>query len=297
MSMEKALLAQAQPKMLAAKAREIMRDEITKGCRPEISLHPVALEPPFRPAHGFKKPPESSSTLWTLEPPPPPGHLTRVRVWISPNQKCDWNRSELFLKQLSWIRYRIALEILGNQNEITFQFLCHEHDLPVLLAAFSGQFEKCEITPADVDILRQLPPEAWKNADFRDFYPPPPYSHLLTRPDELKRSPFTTLITSLSTIPPPALGVYQVVFAPVSAEHDWHRNVEALQDLEYSIKLLGGFSQVLRFAQQAPSGDLRQMAREVEVKSHNDSRSSRPRSAWVSFMVENTLQVSSSLSP
>ena len=46
MSMEKALLAQAQPKMLAAKAREIMREEITKGCRPEISLHPVALEPP-----------------------------------------------------------------------------------------------------------------------------------------------------------------------------------------------------------------------------------------------------------
>jgi len=48
MSVERALIAQARPQVLAAKARALIYDEITKGCRPEISQHPVALAPPYR---------------------------------------------------------------------------------------------------------------------------------------------------------------------------------------------------------------------------------------------------------
>ena len=75
------------------------------------------------------------------------------------------------------------------------------------------------------------------------------------------------LVAALAQIPFPAVGFYQAVFAPVSPGHDWHQNVRTLLDLEYSIELLSGFRP---FAQQAPSGDLRQMAIDVESKSHND---------------------------
>jgi len=40
---------------------------------------------------------------------------------------------------------------------------------------------------------------------------------------------------------------------PVHPEHNWHRNVEALLDIEYACKLMSG--QIpQRYLQQAPSG-------------------------------------------
>jgi hypothetical protein len=74
----------------------------------------------------------------------------------------------------------------------------------------------------------------------------------------------------LVQIPAPTIGAYQVVFEPVPSAHNWHQNVQALLDLEYTIKLLGGVAHPQQYAQQAPSGDLRQMSAEVEVKSHSD---------------------------
>ena len=47
MSVERALIAQARPHMAAAKLRDLIREEISKGCRPEVCSLPVALEPSF----------------------------------------------------------------------------------------------------------------------------------------------------------------------------------------------------------------------------------------------------------
>ena len=55
--------------------------------------------------------------------------------------------------------------------------------------------------------------------------------------------------------------------APAS---DWHKNVEGLLDVEYMVKLHNGVSAFRQITQQAPSGDLHQMAREVVTKAHND---------------------------
>jgi hypothetical protein len=49
MTFETALIAQAQPHIVTAKSRNIIRNEISKGCRPEISPLPVSLEPRFQP--------------------------------------------------------------------------------------------------------------------------------------------------------------------------------------------------------------------------------------------------------
>jgi hypothetical protein len=55
MSIEKAMIARAEPKILNAKLKDFVRDEVTKGCRPEISTHPVPLEPPFMPLYLFSR--------------------------------------------------------------------------------------------------------------------------------------------------------------------------------------------------------------------------------------------------
>lgn len=271
MSIQQALLAKARPYMLAEKAKSLVRLELSKGCVPEISGSPVALEPAFAPVgapagavgDGF-------ISSYMDASPSLPEDLVRLQIWISPEQKCDWSRSEAFLKQLSHVRHRVAFEIVGNRDRIAIQVLSHGDDRPIVGAAFLGQFEQCLLKPVPGDILRELPTEAWNEMVFRDFYPPPPYSHLFTQPEELKRSLYATIIAVLAQIDPPAMGLFQVVFQPVSPEHDWHQNVQAMLDLEYNIKLIGGMANVQRFAQQAPSGDLRQMSMDLETKSHSD---------------------------
>jgi hypothetical protein len=74
----------------------------------------------------------------------------------------------------------------------------------------------------------------------------------------------------LASIPDPALGMYQVAFQPTDSGHDWHHNVQVLLDLEYLIKLMHEPQLPHRFAQPAPSGDLKQMAGELESKVHSD---------------------------
>ena len=61
-----------------------------------------------------------------------------------------------------------------------------------------------------------------------------------------------------------------MILQAVSPNNNWHRNVEILLDFEYSIKLQSGISLSQRSPQQAPSGDLHQMAWEVTNKAHND---------------------------
>jgi DNA helicase HerA-like ATPase len=56
----------------------------------------------------------------------------------------------------------------------------------------------------------------------------------------------------------------------VAADHDWHRNVRDLLDLEYAVKLLSGLANGPRFLQQAPSGALPHMATDAATKAHND---------------------------
>lgn len=271
MGMEEALLARAGTHVVQAKAKTIVHAEMVKGCCPAISPRPVELEPAYQPIPSAEQVVRGQVTDAAV---PlrrvPDDQWLRLLVWLSPQQSCDWLRAELLLKQLSCAEHRMALEILGNRERVAIQFFCHQTDLPVLRSAFLGQFERCTLSLARTSGLGVGAAATWDDAVFVDFHPLPPYSHLLTGPDELKRSPYSTLITALASVPAPALGLYQVVFAPVSPDHNWHQNVQALLDLEYAVKLMGGPTSVQRHAQQTPSGDLRQMAMDVEIKAHND---------------------------
>jgi hypothetical protein len=236
---ESALIAKAQPQMASALARDIIRAEIRKGCRPDISPLPVSLEPRFRPlwvSGGCAHAPDDSDSI--PEEPAPPNHWTRFRIWISPEHGLDWNQSELFVKQLQVLRHRSAFGISGNKDEIKLSFLVLREDAAVLRSAFNGEYNACELSVTNNPGLE-------KNAldlRFRDYYPPPPYSHLLTRPQELQKSPLMPLITAMADIDPPAVGIYQVVFQAVPPEHNWHRNVQILLDFEYNLKLQTGMN-------------------------------------------------------
>jgi len=271
MSIEQALIAQAQPFMVTSRLRHIKRQEISKGCSPEISMHPVALEPHFDPIWMVGDNPDSREHLhWVYENPIANEELVRLQVWISPDLKFDWIYPELFVKQLQAISFRSGFEVAGNNEGIIIDFVVNRIDLPVITAAFNGEFELCELTPLKTGPLDNLHIRKWADLVFRDYFPPPPYSHLLTRPPELHISPLTPLISAISTIEAPAVGLYQVLFEPVPREHNWHRNVEILLDIEYTIKLQNQFHFPQKYAQQSPSGDLHQMAWDVENKAHTD---------------------------
>ena len=116
MSMPQALIAQAQPRVVQAKARQVIEHEISKGCQPALSPSPLALEPLYQELHehlyGADNTPEQSILVL---PPQNPEDLVRLGVWISTEQALDWNRSELFLKQLTKASHRIGFEVRGNK--------------------------------------------------------------------------------------------------------------------------------------------------------------------------------------
>ena len=115
MSIEKAMIAQAQPYMVAAMTRELIGEEVLKGCRPEISIQPVSLEPNFYPIRALRFKQESQRQPdYTIENPISYTDLIRQQIWISPEQQFDWNNSELFIKQLQTISFRLGFEVLGN---------------------------------------------------------------------------------------------------------------------------------------------------------------------------------------
>ena len=271
MSIEKALISQSLPKMAVSKLRDIIKTEVSKGCTPDISRFPTALEPPFYPLWEMKNINNSlNQAPYPIEELLQSEDFIRLQIWISPEQKFDWNLSELFIKQLRTMKNRAIFEILGNKDKVLISILIHRKDIPIFVAAFEGQFLSCELTPFKKDSAFSIYDSEYEHSAFRDFFPPPPYSHLITRPPELQNSPLAPLITTISAIEPPACGLLQLIFQAVSPMNNWHRNVEILLDFEYAIKLNSGYHLPQRYAQQSPSGDLRQMAWEVESKAHND---------------------------
>ena len=257
--------------MVNAQARLLFDLEVSKGCDSRILLNPVALEPVFTPIDL----PKNIIALkdgpgWIFESPPKQQDLVRFRVWLSSDQPFNWNCLELFVKQLSLVSNRIGLEITGNEKKIDITLLCHRSDVPILSTAFLSKLKFCKLSVATKDLIFNAEPELWGDIIFYDYFTPPPYSHLLTRPDELHTTPYEALVTAIANIPSPAMGIYQVLFQPVSAANNWHRNVEILTDLEYKVKLLSGVGPAQRYEQQVPSGDIHQMAGDVDTKAHND---------------------------
>ena len=268
---EKAMLARAGPYMLAAHARAIVENEIIKGCEPAIYPQPVGLEPDFTPitvpgdlTSGFNQ----SDIIYP--PGPNPDEIMRLRVWISPAQEFRWNRCELFIKQLVGLHHRVGLELVGNQDKVAVYIICHREDRFVIETSFGGKFIDCLLSMSEANPISDLYLAHWSRIALVDFYPSPPYFHLLTCPDEFKDSPYESLVNAFSKIPSDGLGICQMIFRTVDPEHNWHRNIQILTDFEYVIRQAANMGTIQRYAQQTPSGDMHIMASKMELKAHND---------------------------
>ncbi len=270
-TMEEAMLNRVQPLLITAKAEHIMCAEMKKGCLPHLYPQPVALEPVYEPIgkqdHAHL---ETELKEAVFETKPSIDQLQRFTIWLTPDYHLDWRQNELFLKQLYSVSNRIGLEIGGNQDQIQLSFLCHQIDCDTLTAVFHGHFDPCALTPIHQIPLQDFDLSSWDSVSFYDFLPPPPYSHLLTRPQEFPCSPYEAFMNMLSQLPSHTYAFCQILFQPVQARHNWHRNVEILQDLEYTVKLMGNVRNPQLYSQQAPSGDLHHMAQDTDSKAHND---------------------------
>jgi len=271
MSRGQALITYAGPYMLAEKARALIATEVGKGCDGTVMPNPVALEPIWTPITL----PKDIMTLkdspsWADEAVPSTDDLVRYRVWISPEQPFDWDCCELFLRQLCMASNRIGLEISGNQDKIIISLLCYRQDIPVVTTAFYGKLKLCKLSPMNIDLFGDFEKVVLEDVRFYDFYPAPPYCHLLTRPNELHSSPFECLFAAMSNIPAEAAGFCQTLFQPVSPFNNWHRNTKILMDLEYMGNLRAPVGHIQRYANQGPSNELHRMAGQVETKAHND---------------------------
>jgi hypothetical protein len=171
MTIESALIARAQPQMIAAQARDIIRREIQKGCSAEISPVPVSLEPTFRPLWLSGNNPYGQEEPDLIpEEPASPNQFIRLRIWISPEHGLDWNQSELFIKQLQGLRHRAAFEISGNRDSILMTFLVHRKDAAILRSSFNGEYVSSELTILKDPFIGRTSDKGQTGVWFRDYF-------------------------------------------------------------------------------------------------------------------------------
>ncbi|MBN1551696.1 ATP-binding protein [bacterium] len=262
MSIEQALIARAQPQMIASRVSHIINHEAIKGCTPYLATTPVCLEPHFIPSNQWNDDLDRDEPYWIPLAPYLPNDMVRLQVWISPDHTLEWFRSERFIRVLRGSTHRIGFEISGNEHAVNLHFLSHRENIGLLKVAFAGEYNHCEVAEPT------MYPFSGNTHRFYDFFPLPPYHHLFTQHRELYTSPYESFLESLSTVEVPARAYVQVLFEP--ARHNWHHNVEVLTDIEFLGQTMSEARSPYRPPQQLPSGDFYQMASELEIKAHND---------------------------
>ncbi len=221
----------------------------------QVFPEPVWPEPPFRPFNGYQPsavPPEDdgrrptalslflqklSRKLSTESEAPPvttetdaepqPDILVRdtlVELQASLPAKLDIARDAFvhFLHTLSHCREPLAFEILGSTGRVVTQFAATDDDAPLVRRQLEAHFPDTTFVPTQ-DTLKN----AWLESsgdemlvfEFgleREFFFP-----LATS----KFDPFVGIIGALSELQPGEVGLFQVLFSPVS--HDWAESIEA----------------------------------------------------------------------
>lgn len=262
MSITHQLLTRTAPHYSGSLAADIIRREASKGCEPVINIKPIVLEPLYSPPNEWLQTVHTADAPSNISSRQQYSEHQRYIIWIPSYHELDWVRAERFIKILSGASHRIGFEISGNQTGITFSFMVHPEDTGILHAACIGEYSRCTLSPMRKTSEREA--YTW----FKEFFPHPPYHHLLSQPIEFEVSPFDSFIRTLAILPEDVNAITQIIFEP--ARCNWHRNVEALTDLEYRSR---GIEQPSRYGSRSvalPSSDLRDMAQDVSLKAHTD---------------------------
>ena len=261
MSIERAIIARSRSYAVGVRATEILSREALKGCDLQFSANPVKLEPAFVPCSHWSQIAEFTDDFFVPASPGSAAELSRVHCLISPEHKLEWSRAERFLKQLCGVSHRVGFEIRGNRDGIKVGFLVDKNDAALLKVALEGEFPDTLARPATNETHFK------PNICFYDFFPLAPYHHLQTQPQQLQSSLYDSFIRAISQLPGKTQGFVQVLFEP--ARHYWHPNVERLTDIEFTGKSMADPHLPYRTV-TLPSGELKNMAMEVETKAHYD---------------------------
>lgn len=263
MSIESAIIKRSRPYALASKFGDYLHIEASKGCLAELFDIPLNLEPSYTASNAWSELSFTDKQLSHAVPMVSQEKLHEYNCYVASDHKLEWFRAERFIKQLQGLQYRSAFEIIGNEDGVHFKILTHDSDFPLVRNAYQGEYPDCEI----IKQQRQSQSNSG-NLQFVDFFPIPPYHHLLSRSYELKTSPYESLLRSLVRIESPSTGFVQILFEP--ARNNWHQNVEVLTDLEFLGKTVQDVQSPSRTAIQLPAGEMHTMATDVDQKAHND---------------------------
>jgi hypothetical protein len=211
----------------------------------QVFPFPVAPEPPFRPFLGFslpasdlehddgRKPTFLSSFFESFEkklnPKPPviaeepeeepePTLLVRdplVELQASLPDKLDISKEafEQFLLNLSLCREPITFELLGTHKKVTAQFAAHPDDAPLLRRQLQAYFPEAAFIPHESVLAKAWEQSASDEVLAVDFGLAHEFMLPLTSG---KIDPFIGIIGALSELQSDELGLFQVLFQPVS---------------------------------------------------------------------------------
>ena len=263
MSIQNALISQASTLKAGLQLQRLVNNEAAKGCSPVLSQSPTSLEPPYTSLAEIKEKGIINPETTTLED-YDSSAFYRYQVRISSEYEFEASRVERFLKQLASLQYRCGFDLIGNNEWLEMYVFCHREDMHLIKIAFAAEIPGCVLReePSELSFLNTTSNRM--DGAFYDYYPLPPYSGRITTPEELRGSSLESLVVALGHITSPQVGWYQVLFK--KTDNSWGENVELLQDIIFSNKLLTGMEPSSKAVIQSPSGSIQDLCFDLNQK-------------------------------
>ena len=225
--------------------------------------YPVCLEPAFCRVPS----PEQLKDIQQPRDLEPRNDLRFIRVLLSLEDLREGLMEDV-LRGLHATQSIMSFEVIGNQQEVFFQFALREPCLAYFEAAFQAKYPHA--------ILQQTPDPLKTKVGLSDrklaFWEPQPkalYHKPLTPLEEFKAPPVTTIVEVLSSfLKTDELGFYQVLLFPCSEANAWVENIRWLGDAEYSLRQWP--TATAQNPMQHPSSYLPLHANALQQKAHPD---------------------------
>lgn len=246
-------------------ARSILMAYAPLFSNPEVHRHKVELEPPFFPFHvprPFKPERVEAEVVRKI------AHARKaarcqvdyvtIRFWFSESDKSVdfrtcWQEMGFMIGPPS------AFYVLGNEDRIEILLLAPAQYAQAVTSMMTAKQShlQCEIDTSGTIIagLRDHLSKLSSRLDHAlvDIVTPPPFFRSLGIPGDARASPFGVVFSALRNIPPPAIGIIRLLFAPTS--QPWGQLTSQLVDYESGNLALGFVSKdVLQAATEKAAG-------------------------------------------
>jgi len=212
--------------------------EGAKGCSPVLCTEPVGLEPPYQTfdtdyilsvAPGTSNKAEAAVSEVDLEP------LVTFEIYASEDDLLTLPWMTTMHRALSVLPGRKSFEVVGNREGVWVRFAIRRSEAPGFRTAVLGHFPAVRIREVPEPFPEGLP------AAVNEAVAVPPYHRTLTLIGAEGASPLGPMVVTMADLPGKDLGFFQVVYSPVSPDHDWHYNLGNLIEAEVQANRFSAF--------------------------------------------------------